>query len=99
MGRIFLQKAQIDLCFSERIIKWNDQIVPIKTLDTFREYLYDPDEDELDDIFAIEIKPRKYEEIEVDTVLQQQEHLNEQQRKQLGIVLSQCEKLFSGKLG
>ena len=57
-------------------MKWNDRVVPMKSSDTPREYIHDPDEDELDDIFAIKIKPQKYEKIEVDTVLQQQKHLN-----------------------
>ena len=35
----------------------------------------------------------------METVLQQQKHLNEEQKKQLGSILSQCEKLFNGKLG
>ena len=37
--------------------------------------------------------------MEVETVLQQQGHLNEEQKKQLGSIIYQCEQIFNWKLG
>ena len=49
--------------------------------------------------YATEILDAKYEQVQIDDVVSQQEHLNGQQKADIKQVLSDFTKLFDGTLG
>jgi hypothetical protein len=58
----------------------------------------DHSDEELDKMYANEIKEAKYEKVSVDDVMEQQKHLNSSQKMQLRSVFKGYETLFDGKL-
>ena len=102
LGRDFLDKAGIDICFSTKTMNWSDRQVPFK--DSRQPYsLYiDPDDEDLDDFFLAadpKIRKREYHYVSIEDVVKQCTHLNSKQQKKLLKCLSHKERLFSGKLG
>ena len=101
LGRDFLVLAGIDICYSDQTMKWCGRVVPMKSkAEPFALYIDLNDEDDLDDLFLTqEIRERKYEKVDLDTVVAQQTHLSESQREALRRALEGHEQLFNGKLG
>jgi hypothetical protein len=56
------------------------------------------DDDDDNDTFLTEIKPSQYEKVDINVVVEQQQHLSAEQRRQLLQVLTGHETLFDGKL-
>ena len=100
LGRDFLQDAKFDLVHSENVMRWNDRSVPMKPSSEPHSLFMDIDlEDDPHDMFAVEIMERKYEQVDIASVAEQQIHLTPQQRSLLHHMLSHFEPLFNGKLG
>jgi hypothetical protein len=110
LGRQELTKFAIDMSFSDLTIKFANVCRPmtntaaLKTVTTDAlgyELYFDLllEEDDNDDVFASEIKPSDYHEVNVKQVADSCEHLSPVQQKDLCKVLAKFQKLFSGKLG
>jgi hypothetical protein len=100
LGRDFLNEAKFDICFSDLTMRWHDHIVPLKHATKPYALFCDPDDDDIDDMFTVDIKARKYDKVEVDTVIAQQaDHLEKAQQEKLKKALSGLDELFNGKLG
>jgi len=108
IGRDFLIPNQfLDIAYSRKTMEWFGRSVPMKDernqavyyIDEEFDDAIDDDEDHLD-MLATEILPStKYEEVSVDAVAKEQQHLSEGQRAALKTALQGHERLFSGKLG
>lgn len=111
-GSDFLRKAGIKLNYDTGFMEWYDCILPLRDPHglTEEEFMHmaesfhvqeDDDffgEDWLDS-FATEILDAKYDKADIPTVIAAQNHLNEQQKKELSEVLQKYTKLFDGTLG
>ena len=104
-GRDTLEQMKVDVSYSNGTVTWLHHTIDMKTEDFFQSQLnlfYTFQEDDIIDqgeSFLKEILPSKYGKVEIDDVILQQKHLNEQQKHDLKRVLSTVDKLFNGKLG
>lgn len=96
IGRDLLTELKIDICYSDGTMKMEGRVILMKKRGEQPTFYIQEDADEL---LAAEIHEAKYEKIEIDTVLEQQKHLNASQQQQLRTVLRGHEALFNGKLG
>ena len=101
LGRDFLSAAELDIKYSTHTMEWQDRVVPMKTQAApFSLYVDFEDEDDLDDLFATqEILDRKYEQVDLDTVVDAQTHLSNSQQVIFRRSLEGHDVLFNGKLG
>jgi hypothetical protein len=100
IGRDLLQELKIDICYSDNTMKMEGRRVLMKKKGERPSFYIDNDhsDEELDKMYAGEIKEAKYEKVGLDEVLEQQKHLNSSQKMQLRAVFTGFEKLFDGKL-
>ena len=105
-GRDFLSQAQLILNFTNHTVTQNkgrtiDMKPPNFWNDPMNMYLTlmdDTDETEEEE-FASNILPSKYEKVEIDQVIKEQTHLDNDQKKDLKHALEQYPILFNGQLG
>jgi hypothetical protein len=95
LGRDFLIPTEFDISYSNKMMTWHRRMVALKPPDTQVFYLSDDDDN---DAFITEIKPSKYEKVDINFVVEQQKHLSSEQQKQLLEALKGHEILFDGKL-
>ena len=96
IGRDLLTQLKIDICYSDGTMKMEGRVILMKKRGERPTFYIQEDADEL---LAAEIHEAKYEKIEIETVLEQQKHLNSSQQQQLRAVLRGHDMLFNGKLG
>ena len=106
IGRDILHKIGLTLCFDKKEMRWLDSTLPMKTADFWQtplSYFWalddDVNEDGLDLYTATKIEEAKYEKIEINDVINTQNHLNKEQQNKLKNVLEKYNKLFDGGLG
>ena len=102
LGRDFLLAAGIDLCFSNRVMEWQQRKVPFKSRTQPYSLCIDSTSDDIDDFFlAVDptIRKREYQHVSIDEVVAQCKHLSSDQQTKLRQCLSNKDTLFSGKLG
>ena len=107
IGRDFLHKIGLNICFEKKEMRWLDSVVPMKTpsfWNTPLSYFWalDVEEEETDDFdcFATtKILDAKYEKVEIPEVIAQQHHLSNHQQKLLQNILEKYNTLFDGGLG
>ena len=92
------RKIHLDLVdgaaqFSAHTMKWDDLTIPFKS----RSFWTDPYN--VHTVLASEIQESKYEQVSVQEVALQQNHLTQQQCQELASVLQQYPNLFSSELG
>jgi hypothetical protein len=100
IGRDLLQELKMDICYSDNKMKMEGRRVLMKKKGEKPSFYIDNDhtDEELDEMYASEIKAAKYEKVDVDEVIEQQKHLNSSQKMQLRAVFKGFETLFDGKL-
>ena len=104
IGRDLLSLLGIKLDFEKGVTTWQDSTVGMRDRDTFLTqeaamiYFIDlySDDDDIGDDFMLEAK---YDKVDTAELSAQQQHLTEEQRKDLAFLLSERSKLFSGELG
>ena len=100
IGRDLLQELKMDICYSDNTMKMEGRRVLMKMKGERPSFYIDNDhsDEELDEMYAGEIKEAKYEKVGLDEVIEQQKHLNLSQKMQLRAVFKGFETLFDGKL-
>ena len=100
IGRDLLQELKMDICYSDNTMKMEGRRVLMKKKGERPSFYIDNDhtEEELDEMYANEIKEAKYEKVSVNDVLDQQRHLNSSQKMQLRAIFQGFETLFDGRL-
>ena len=104
-GRDVLEHMNVDVCYSTHTVTWLHHTIQMKNEDFFQSALnlyYTFNEDDIldqGDLFIHEILPSKYGKVEIDSVIQKQSHLNQQQKFELKQILEKVDKLFNGTLG
>ena len=114
LGADFLTKTGIDVKYSTGTIQWFENELPLRDprllkdqdyaamaeisaiqqeVEFFGMDWYDPT------CYATEILDAKYEKVHTDDVVEQLNHLNDQQKTDIKQVLSKFTKLFDGTLG
>jgi hypothetical protein len=106
LGRDILNQLKIDILYSNKIIRWLDFEVAMKTKHYWQNawnmyYTFAQDDNlfESVDSFLREILPSKYEKANIDDVIKKQAQLTLDQQNELHEVLNQFEHLFNGELG
>eukprot|EP01082_Thalassiosira_pseudonana_P010583 g9231.t1 g9231 contig36:162528-164371(+) len=114
LGRDFLSKAGITICFKSNVMTWLENVVPMRCPTTDKETLeavldacymhdeeYELEIDWLDGYLSnpIPILDAKYEKADIDEVTTMQKHLTKEQQRELATLLRKHEKLFNGTLG
>ena len=114
LGADFLKKAGINLKYASNTIEWFDNELPMRDpwsidnseLLAMTDVVEQQCEEELFGMdwydpacYAIEILNAKYDAVSIDEVIEQCNHLNNQQKASLKQVLQDFPRLFSGKLG
>ncbi len=114
LGADFLNKTGIDVKYSTGNIEWFDNELPMRDTRYLQHKdflsMAETIEIQLEDEFfgmdwydptcyASEILDAKYEKVIVDDVIDQLDHLDEQQKNDLEKVLNEHTKLFDGTLG
>lgn len=103
MGRDFLEPNKMDIKYSTKTMEWFDRVAPMKekSRPTAVYFFNDcaDEEESLEEHFATEILPSKYEKVDVHDIARQQTHLSKDKQADLAACLEGYEKLFSGKLG
>jgi hypothetical protein len=77
IGRDLLQELKIDICYSDNTMKMEGRRVLMKKKGERPSFYIDNDhsDEELDEMYAGEIKEAKYEKVGLDEVLEHQKHL------------------------
>jgi hypothetical protein len=87
VGHNFMLPNNFDIKFSTQQMEWGDRVVPMKDARNpeFFCFHFDENADEEDpfDVFAADILPSKYDKVDVEAVVKQQEHLDAQQHTDL----------------
>jgi hypothetical protein len=96
IGRNLLQQLKLDICYSDGTMKMEGRNVLMKSKRERPVFYIDNDDD--NDMYAVEIREAKYDKVEIDSVIEQQKHLNESQQLQLKSVMRGHEILFDGRL-
>lgn len=101
LGQDFLIPMEFNISYSNKTLTWHGCMVALKSADTTTFYLSDDyaDNDNDNDAFITEIKPLKYEKVDIVFITEQQKHLSSEQWQQLLEALKGHEVLFDGKLG
>ena len=109
LGRDFLSKAQIDIQYSSKEVKWLDRTITMKPLGYWEQYsawesTLDDSNDELESYFSnrntpTKILDAKYDAVSVQEVIDKQKHLNDSDKELLRNTLEKHKELFRGKLG
>jgi hypothetical protein len=106
LGRDILNQLKIDILYSNKIIRWLDFEVAMKTKhywqnawNMYYTFAQDDNLSESVDSFLREILPSKYEKANIDDVIKKQAQLTLDQQNELHEVLNQFEHLFNGELG
>jgi disulfide oxidoreductase YuzD len=60
-------------------MEWCEHIVLLKYPEEPFALFIDLDDNDLDDMFVTQILEQKYEEVDIDSIVMQQTHLNEEQ--------------------
>jgi hypothetical protein len=102
IGRDIQLKLGLDVCFSSLEIRWDGAVTSMKNIDTtYEESYYIPDSDVADE--AVErikqILDAKYEPADLDQLVQECTHLNNEQKRSLLSLLKRYKSLFDGTLG
>ena len=101
LGRDLLHKIGLNLDFGEKVMKWIDSVVPMKTNDFWTSplsYHRALDDDEFD-AFATTILDAKYEKVAITDVVKHLKHLSFSKQQQLQALLDKYTTLFDGGLG
>jgi hypothetical protein len=100
IGRDLLHEMKIDICYSDGTMKMEGRVVLMKKRGERPMFYVDNDhtDEELDELYAAEIKEAKYDKVHIDDVIQQQHHLSRDQKQQLRSALNGYDRLFDGKL-
>ena len=100
--RDLLHKIGLNLDFENKVMRWIDSIVPMKT-DNFwtspLSYHWALDDDDEFDAFATTILHAKYEKVDIADVVIQLKHLSFNKQQRLQAVLDKYTTLFDGGLG
>ena len=113
IGMDVMQTLGITVDCATKTISWNNNHVPFRSADYFKDPLSILDaglftdfesEEELKEAAALGYKSKtilhsKYEKVDTDEVARQQKHLTVKQQNDLKNLLNKYTKLFSGKLG
>ena len=101
IGRDILEELGIDIKYSDNTITWDEATIPMKPIDaTLKdEHLMDSEavEDATDRMK--QILEAKYEKADLETIINEYEHLTEIQKDGLKELLQRFEGLFDGTLG
>ena len=113
IGRDLLNKLGIDLRHSDKTIKWNDVLVPMKSFSDIWEAKH-PTRQEMRATFLRSVEPKatreetervtkildsNYEKANLEEVVQNATSLNREQKRKLLKTLKKFESLFDGTLG
>ena len=113
IGRDLLTQLNIDVRFSDKTIKWEDQLIPMKSFAKIWQNEH-PTRKELKATVLRSVEPKstkeatdrvikildsKYEKADLNKVVEDAETLNRDQKRMLLKLLKQYEKLFDGTLG
>ncbi len=114
LGADLLTKIGIDVKYSTGTIQWSENELPLCDPRTLKDKDYvamadiTANQQEVGHFgmkwydltcYAITILDAKYEQVQIDDVVSQLEHLNDQQEADIKQVLSEFTKLFDGTLG
>ena len=82
LGRDFLIPTEFDISYSNKSMTWHGRTVILKSADTTMFYLSNNyiDNDDDNDAFITEIKPSKYEKVDIAFIVKQQKHLSSEQQ-------------------
>ena len=110
IGRDLLNELNIDVRFSDGTIKWEDQLVPMKSFSNIWKDKH-PTRKELQATILRSVEPKatkeatervvkildsKYEKADLNKIVDNANNLNRQQKRKLLKLLKQCETLFDG---
>ena len=107
LGRDVLSQMGLDMCFSDRTIRWNDVQRPMLSTATIHEednvtplsvdlrlnFMLEQ-EDDNDDTYVSDIKPSEYKVVDIDAVVAKCKHLTEKQHEQLAQLIHKYKKLL-----
>jgi hypothetical protein len=113
LGHELMVAARMVICCDTQTIRWGDLSVPWKDPSflrdgTFHQYVGDAISNTRPEVgldcYTIQLTSKdilasKYDQVDVQTMAQKQEHLTQRQRMELGQLLTNFTTLFSGKLG
>ena len=113
IGRDLLNELNIDVRFSDKTIKWEDQLVPMKSFKNIWKNEH-PSRREIKTTILRSVEPvstkeatdrvvkildSKYEKADLNKIADNANNLDKEQKQQLLKLLQQFEKLFDGTLG
>ena len=112
LGTDFLSKAGISINYDTGFMEWYENIIPLRdpislnaeTFDDMEDSLFIQIEDELLgedwlDSYATEILDAKYSVLDIDGVVNDMNHLTDNQKDDMRNLLNKHKKLFDGTLG
>lgn len=112
LGTDFLSKAGISINYDTGFMEWYENIIPLRdpiglnaeTFDEMEDSLFIQIEDELLgedwlDSYATEILDAKYSVLDIDGVVNDMNHLTDNQKDDMRNLLNKHKKLFDGTLG
>ena len=102
LGRDLLSELNIILDFSTQQINWEGAAIPMKGMEESREQSFHVQDSasmtEATDCIK-RILDAKYEPADIDAVVEENQHLNPEERSQLKTLLQKYKTLFDGSLG
>ena len=103
IGRDLMHDLGIDVCFSTQTINWDGYELPMRSGDITleQEIFLQQEPDHVEDAAGRMrgILDAKYEAADLDEVVEQADHLDDDQRVKLKQLLTKHQKLFDGSLG
>ena len=112
LGTDFLSKAGIKINYETGFMEWFESLLPLrdsyglnaKTFDDMEDALFIQQEDELFgedwlDSYATEILEDKYNPTDINDAVSNMDHLKDDQKEDLKVLLNKHKKLFDGTLG